>query len=163
MAATSTEGTPPKTAARFRVVRWVVIGVVLMGALLVLREPRLPEVVLLPAGTTIGQNPAPDRWIPRTWGWMWRLRDLLMGQRAPVDFDAFILRPVEPALAADLERLAAPTLATNGVRIWSMHGAKFDSARALARIVAANKPGAIASRINTADGATATLFDGQKV
>ena len=141
------------------------VAVVSIGVLLVvfLRQPNVPEVVLLPRATTIQYTPVPDRWIPRTWGWMWRLRDLLLGRHAPVDFDAFILRPVEPALAADLERLAAPTLATNGLRIWSMPAPKFDNATALARKSVANKPGAIASRINTADGCAATLFNGNTI
>jgi hypothetical protein len=156
---------PPKTTAHIQVARWFVIAVLSLGLLLVvfLRQPNVPEVVLLPPATTIQYNPVPDRWIPHTWGWMWRLRDLLLGRRAPVDFDAFILRPVEPALAADLERLAAPTLATNGIRIWSMPTPKFDNAAALARKSVANKPDAIASRINTADGFTATLFNGNTI
>lgn len=163
MAPTPTEGTRPKRALRFRVARWLVICLVLIGARQLLREPNRPEVVLLPPTATIQHNPMPDRWIPRTWGWMWRFRDLLMGRRAPVDFDAFVVRPVEPGLAADIERLAAPAAATNGLRIWSMHGAQFDDATELARKVGRVGLRATESRINTADGITATIYNGQKV
>ena len=162
MAPTLTDAQPPKASRRIRVARWIVIGAVLIAAVLVivLREPRLPEVVLLPPATTIQSNPLPDRWIPQTWGWLWRIRDSLLGRRTMVDFQAQLFRFSD---AEDLKDLPAPALATNGLKVWNLNGAQFQTATASLNGSEEKKAASHRARVNTADGYAATIFSGNKV
>ena len=83
-----------------------------------------PEAIILPANYSIKppRVPIPDRWIPLTWGWLWRMRDALLGRLAVIDVDTRIVRLAEdsnPVLAAALSR-HAPLAETNGVRAWML-------------------------------------------
>ncbi|HTD85764.1 MAG TPA: hypothetical protein VK850_04245, partial [Candidatus Binatia bacterium] len=80
---------------------------------------KLPELVLLPPTTTITHNPLPERWIPGSWGWMWWLRDALLGKRTPVNCDAEVFQLTELPAVGALD-LGKPALATNGLQMWSL-------------------------------------------
>lgn len=152
-----------KPARRSRVARVGAIILLLLAALVILglRNPELPPVILLPPGTAITHNPIPDRWIPRSWGWMWRARDSIFGRRTRVNFDAQILRLTEPSLPAWLEQLPPPALVTNRLRIWNLNPADFQNAMAM--MGGNNQNTLSASRITTADGIVASAFSGIKV
>ena len=160
MVPTPTDAQPPKTSRR--VALWIVIVAVLIAAvfIIVFREPNPPEVVLLPSNATIQSNPLPDRWIPRTWGWMWRLRDSIMGRRTMVDFQAQLFRFSD---AEDLKHLPAPALATNGLKVWNLNVAQFQAASASLNASEEKKAASHRSRVNTGDGNVATIFSGNSV
>jgi hypothetical protein len=94
----------------------------------------LPEVVLLPSDYSIQAPPlpVPDRWIPPTWGWLWRLRYTLLGKPLTVDIDTELIEFGEPRQPPIQTALAgrALTASTNGVFAWILSE---DELKALAR------------------------------
>jgi hypothetical protein len=160
-----TENHQPKRAHRFRVLRWVAVLVFVIALLVALRlrnsEP-LPIVVQSPV-TPITHNPWPDRWIPRSWGWMWRLRDSVFGPRTTVNLQAQVLRFAEPAMLGQLNDLPPPTLATNGLRLWTLNPSDFENTSAFFRGTNQLKSHMFSPRITTADGIVASAFSGHSV
>ena len=81
-----------------------------------------PEATILPSDHSIRSKelPLPDRWIPPTWGWLWRLRYALLGKPATIEIkNEFVrLAPSSDPLLADALSGYDPLAATNGVRIW---------------------------------------------
>lgn len=62
----------------------------------------------------------PDRWIPTTWGWLWRLRYALLGKPATIQIEGKLVRLAsssDPRLAGALSG-HAPLTASNGVCAW---------------------------------------------
>jgi hypothetical protein len=152
-----------KPARRSRAASICAIILLLLAVLSILRlrNPELPPVILLPPGTAITHNPIPDRWIPRSWGWLWRARDAIFGRRTRVDFHAQIFHLTGPSLPAWLEQLPPPALATNRLRIWNLNAADFQNATAM---MGGNKQDPLCiARIDAADGIVATAFRGYKV
>ena len=167
MAPTATEEPQPKRARRISVARVVVIILLLVAGVFIIFRPSgsdLPKIVLLPLTTTIKYDPFPDRLIPRSWGWAWRLRDSIVGKRTPVNFDAQMLRLTNAALLADLRQLLPQaTLVTNGLSMWSLDDAHLESARASLGGTNQSNPNAVRARMNTADGIVASMFSGHNI
>ena len=142
-----------------------IILLLLAGLIIIfrLRDSKLPAIVLLPRTTTIKHDPFPDRLIPKSWGWAWRLRDSIFGKRTPVNFDAQMLELKDAARLGDLGHLPAATLVTNGLSLWTLEDAHLENARTLLQGKDQNKQNAVRGRINTADGMVASMFSGQVV
>lgn len=166
MAPIATEESQPKPAQRIRGARAVVIGLLLLAGLIIFlrsRDSELPGIVLLSPTTTIKHDPFPDRLIPKSWGWAWRLCDATLGKRTPVNFDAQMLQLTDAALPADLGHLPAATLVTNGLSMWSLEDAHLENARTSLQGKDQNKLDPIRARLNTADGIVASMSSGQLV
>lgn len=161
MAQTATGESERKPVVRVRVLRGVIRAILLLAGLCLVFRPwhsKPPQIVLLPPTTTIKHDPFPDRLIPRSWGWAWRLRDSIMGKRTPVTFEAQMFRVRDAALLADLGHLPAATLVTNGLSMWRVANVALESTRAL--LQDQNKLDPVRARLNTADGIVATMFSG---
>lgn len=81
-----------------------------------------PEATILPLDYSIRSQelPLPDRWIPMTWGWLWRLRYALPGKPATIQIEGKFVRLAsssDPQMA-DALRGHAPLAASNGVCAW---------------------------------------------
>jgi len=77
-----------------------------------------------------------------------------------VDFQAQLFRFSD---AEDLKDLPAPALATNGLKVWNLNGAQFQTATASLNGSEEKKAASHRARVNTADGYAATIFSGNKV
>jgi hypothetical protein len=81
-----------------------------------------PEVTVLPPDYSIPAPapPAPDRWIPLKWGWLWRLRYAVLGKPAVVDVETRLIRfrEMRPRQLQQLLDGRAPLVSSNGVRAW---------------------------------------------
>lgn len=72
--------------------------------------------------------PIPDRWIPLTWGWLWKLRHAVLGKPVTVTIDTEMIllrRPGHPQLRKAVENIP-PLAASNGLRIWILSEHKLD-------------------------------------
>jgi len=127
---------------------------------LLLYDKEPPPVVVLPPNTVLKYDPLPDRWIPASWGWLWRLRDSLYGKRAGVNIDAQILKLSGAAL--DLSQLPKPTFTTNTLMIWLVPTAECDRIKHILRSASGTEL-ASRPRISTADGIVAQLFSGNRM
>lgn len=81
-----------------------------------------PGVTILPLDHSIRSQelPLPDRWIPPTWGWLWRLRYALFGKPAVIQIrsDFVCLARSSDGRLTNALRGHEPLAATNGVRAW---------------------------------------------
>src|SRR5437667_11828709 len=92
--------------------------------MLFLHSPPPPPVVIFPGPATYPAQkvPLPDRWIPGSWGWAWRLKETVLGRPKPITLDAGIIEFTGPTESV-LSRLSlrAPSLAgTNGLGVWPL-------------------------------------------
>ena len=114
----------PKKLKRRRRIALVVTLLIGAGSLWFLIPNHKPsaQVILLPVDYSIQSppTPIPDRWIPMTWGWLWRLRNAVLGKMAVIEVDSRIVRladPSNPRLSAALGSYSSMT-ESNGVRAW---------------------------------------------
>jgi hypothetical protein len=87
-----------------------------------------PRVTFLPRGSTIPAQkvPLPDRWIPRTWGWLWRAKEAVLGKAKVVNLNLAVyeLDTVVLGMQANAEPelgrlLTHPDFtSTNGQKVW---------------------------------------------
>ena len=81
-----------------------------------------PEATILPPDHSIRSQelPLPDRWIPPTWGGLWRLRYALLGKPAVIQIKSEFVRllPASDARLVDALSGHEPLAATNGVCVW---------------------------------------------
>lgn len=140
----------------------LVLVLVFVGGIwsLVPKSALPPEVTILPLNYSIRslELPLPDRWIPPTWGWLWRLRYALLGSPATIQIEGKFVRL---ASSSDL-RLAdalsghAPLAASNGVCAWILPDDKLRALRQ--RLERVEGYEAIASpRITSGHGVQANL------
>jgi hypothetical protein len=95
--------------------RVVTAGALLLGctgvALLFFRhaEPLGPAIVVQPFSPSLPARPLPipDRWIPRKWGWLWRAKEVVLGQRKVVTLQGNALGL--PPDTAVLQKLGIPS------------------------------------------------------
>src|SRR5882762_8612302 len=73
-------------AAVFIVVLAALIG---GSAWVVGQRPKPPDIVMLPANYVIPPQkaPIPDRWIPLSWGWLWRFKEAVLGKAKVVSME----------------------------------------------------------------------------
>ena len=146
----------------------VLLLVILTGAGLpaFLATPRPPAVTILPRSTGLPQYRVrwPDRWIPANWGWLWRLKEAVLGKAKTVHLYSTILNfDGSPEFAASNLFLGKPTFSdTNEMLVWFLSTNSMNSLSLLAQ----KTPGCqvVASpRMTTADEVQARLFSGLTV
>lgn len=87
-------------------------------------RPQLPSVIIMPVSAALAEHKLllTDRWIPASWGWLWQLRDQLLGQRKTIGIDSLIFSlkiAPEAFIAADFQGEPG-FVGTNGLRIWML-------------------------------------------
>jgi hypothetical protein len=154
--------------------RWRIVLLILLTMLLIglgrwafHRPPPPPPAVIvfpLPYQIPSQKAPLPDRWIPRNWGWAWRLKEAALGRAKPITLGAAILDlsgPEETAPAYPPLRTPAYTN-KNGLRIWILPDSEM--ARLRGSIHQALGYRLVSSpRVTTTDGGQASLFTGNSV
>src|SRR5262245_60431712 len=97
-----TTTTPAALRRKWRRVALLLLPLVVIGVLLLSvrrRPPAVPAVVVMPLPYKIPAQkvPLPDRWIPRSWGWLWRLKQRVLGPAKVIQIETAIFEL--PALA----------------------------------------------------------------
>ncbi len=104
-----------------------------LGVVFIFRpSPPVPAVVMpLPNGIPAQKPTLLERSIPPTWGWAWRLKDLVFGRIKPITLKAAIIdcrglsNSVSPLLL-----LREPQFATtNGLQVWILSEDELDAVR----------------------------------
>jgi hypothetical protein len=105
-------------------VRALVVLLVCAGGLwfLIPGSAPSPEATILPPDHSIPAPPLPipDRWIPMTWGWLWRLRSAVLPANPTIDIETKLVRLTnsdKPLLDETLEG-HTPLISSNGVHAW---------------------------------------------
>jgi len=112
-----------KSSRRRRIAVFALVLICASGIGFLIPSPALPPAVtILPANHSIKPPPPPipDRWIPPTWGWLWRLRYALLGKPAVIHLKSELvcLGSSSDQRLADALSSHEPLAATNGVRAW---------------------------------------------
>src|SRR5439155_8413433 len=104
-----------------------------VGLLLLRPESRPPApVVLLPLPYKAPVRvPMPDRWIPPSWGWLWRLKESILGKRKVISLDiaGFDLEDRSEAFLSALSLRPPDCADTNGIKVWLIGEAEFAGLR----------------------------------
>jgi len=140
---------------------WIALAAAVSLAIalcLLFEHPEPPSVLLLPEMVSLKYNPLPDRWIPAKWGWLWRMRDFLLGKRLPVSINAQFVRLSDSALQT--WQRPVPALATHNLQIWILDATHLAGLQKLlsATAVLLASPNSV-----TANGIQARLFVGKSV
>jgi hypothetical protein len=81
-----------------------------------------PEVTILPPDYSVPAPPLPipDRWIPMTWDWLWRLRSAVLPANPTIDIETKLVRLSNSAKSSLVEGLEGrtPFANSNGVHAW---------------------------------------------
>src|SRR6266568_4683374 len=72
----------------------LIVFVAVMAILLRHKTTPPPAILFMPMTNAFANVtlPIPDRWIPRTWGWLWRTKSFLFGQPRSVMLEGTVLR-----------------------------------------------------------------------
>ena len=104
-----------------------------VGLLLLRPESRPPApVVLLPLPYKAPVRvPMPDRWIPPSWGWLWRLKESILGKRKVISLDiaGFDREDRSEAFLSALSLRPPDCADTNGIKVWLIGEAEFAGLR----------------------------------
>ena len=120
-------------------------------------SPLPPAVTILPSNYSIPAPPLPipDRWIPMTWSWLWRLRSAVLPANPTIDIKTRLVQLTNsdrPLLAETLEGHTSLSN-SNGVRAWIISEEQLD---ALARRFEQKRNYSVrASRMTTGPGVLA--------
>jgi hypothetical protein len=73
--------------------------------------------------------PIPDRWIPMTWGWLWRTKYALLGKPTVLQLNPQVVTLAAAAkpLLWELLKTRTPLAETNGVRGWVIPDGEINS------------------------------------
>ena len=103
------------------------------------RQINLPSAVILASNFTIPPQKTriPDRWIPRSRGWMWRLKEAVLGKAKAVsmniasgELDSVVLGIQAESDADFRELLSHPACSsTNGLKVWLLPNSKIRELR----------------------------------
>ncbi len=99
--------------------RTILLSLVLLFILAVAFHPSAPEptppLTLLPLSYKIVMPPTPwhEKWIPPTWGWLWRIHDAVMGRHKNTLIRALVFQ-INGNMAAFPSSLALPAPALDG-------------------------------------------------
>jgi hypothetical protein len=134
------------------------------GLLLASRDALIAPVIVLGRPYQMPQSTSLfERWVPLSWGWLWRLKEAVFVRRK-VDLEATIVELGDasgPALSG--LALGEPSFTdTNGLRVWLLEETKVDEMRRQIARVAGNRV-LSCSRISTADGIGASVFVGDPI
>jgi len=165
--ATATSAHPPRRRLRPRT---VVLSLALLGVLLAAFHPSTavlsPPVTLLPLSYKIVLPPVPwpDAWIPATWGWLWRLRDSILGRKKSTLIRVYVFQ-IESDMGAIPSALGLPAAALTGpggICAWPVSNA--DWSGLVRRLESVPGESAIsAPKVTTGDRNAAKLFVGSSV
>ncbi|HSU55698.1 MAG TPA: hypothetical protein VLT36_16700 [Candidatus Dormibacteraeota bacterium] len=138
-----------------------------IGFILPSRKVTGPAIELLPVSYKISQQklPIPDRWIPMKWGWMWRLKEIVVGKARQISLQITVLHLAAPSAtqvpeqATTFEFSKPPDFVHENLRIWLLPNAQL--AEVLKRLSRTNRT-RLGQRagIMTADGIQAVLSMG---
>ncbi|MDB6017598.1 MAG: hypothetical protein JWR19_2087 [Pedosphaera sp.] len=135
----------------YKVILIVVLLVVVGAAITAIsRSPLPPQVIVLAPGSGMPtyKVPLPDHWIPVSWGWLWRLKQTVLGSAKRIDLN---LKFIELKNATNPLEGREALAETNGVRVWILNDAEMTNlSRHLEQL-----PGNLvlsSPRISTADG-----------
>ncbi len=102
-----------------------------LGVVFIFRpSPPVPAVVMpLPNGIPAQKPTLLERSIPPTWGWAWRLKELVFGRIKPITLKAAIMDCRGPSNSVSpLLLLRGPQFATtNGLQVWILSEAELDT------------------------------------
>jgi hypothetical protein len=151
--------------------RWVLLGAIALIVIGVIlnathRPPTLPPVMLFPPGYRISPQkvPIPDRWIPRSWSWLWRVKERVLGRPKTITIGASVVEftaPPQEVLSGFT--LPEPTFTNlSGFSVWIADDALMAALRERLGI-SQNGRVAASPRITTADGMHASLSTGSSV
>ena len=72
--------------------------------------------------------PIPDRWIPMTWGWLWRVRSALLPANPTSDIETKLVRLThsDKALLSEALEGRTPLTSSNGVHAWILSEQELD-------------------------------------
>jgi hypothetical protein len=140
-----------------------------MGLVVFLHESKPPPFVILhhPFSRPLLIRDRLGQWIPATpsWAWAWRLEDVLLGRRKPVNIYADIIafpNSTSGGLSSSLA-LGNPSFSdTNDLQVWLLRDGELRSLRDNFK----RTPGTdflSHPRISTADGIEASMFVGQSI
>src|SRR5215510_5944646 len=107
--ATTTNLQPANRRRRILLVFALVLGAIAVVVLRLSRPPPLPPVMLLSPNEFSAQITFPllERWIPPTWGWFWRSKEVIFGKRKGIAIDGLIFKgdmATDAIAEANLER-----------------------------------------------------------
>jgi hypothetical protein len=120
-----------------------------------------PAVTILPPDYSIPAPPLPipDRWIPMTWRWLWRLRSAVLPANPTIDIETKLVRLGSSDRPLLVEILDGHTsfIHSNGVQAWIMSEEQFEEQLgALARRFEQKRDFSVrASRMTTGPGVLA--------
>jgi hypothetical protein len=132
------------------------------------RPPAPPpaEVVFFPLPYHIPNQkvPLPDRWIPRSWGWAWHLKQAVLGRAKSISIRTavFAIAGQEASALADHPPRPPAFVNTNGLRIWILP----EGVLAALRGDIEQTPGyhlLTSAGITTSDGGQAQMFSGNAI
>lgn len=105
-----------------------------------------------------------DGRIPRSWGWAWQLKDLVLGRRATINLSAEIVSLPEPQdpgwepLPLEASNFSNPA----GLEVWLLNTEQIAKLRSYFRQT--DEPSVLSRpRVSTAEGITAVLFSGETI
>ena len=106
------------------------------------------------------------RWIPQTrsWAWVWRVEETVVGQRKPVNVYAEVVSLADPS-PATLSSVAlgpASFSHTNGLQVWLLGADELKALRARLKQTPETEP-SFRPRMSTADGIECQMFQGQSI
>jgi hypothetical protein len=166
----STATAAPAHPRRHSKRRTVLLALGLLGVLVMAFYPSTPvpapPVTLLPLSYKIVQPPTPwpDSWIPPTCGWLWRLRDFIVGRHKSTVIRVHIF-PVDSDMGAIASSLGLRTSAIagpGGVCAWPVSNADWNAL--VHRTESIPGGSSIANpQVITGDGNAAKIFVGSMV
>jgi len=128
--------------------------------------PPPPAVIVFPLPYQIPNQkaPLPDRWIPRNWGWAWRLKEAALGRAKPITLGTaiFDLSGPEETVPAYLPPRPPTYANSNGLQIWILQEGDMAALRVSVqqtlgfRLVSS-------PRVTTTDGGHVSMFTGSSV
>jgi len=131
----TTDQPPSKPSARKRRLVAFVLLLLSVGGIWLCRpaSPIATSVTVLPPDYSIPAPPLPlpDRWIPPTWGPLWKLRYAILGKAFAVDIQTEVLSfgaADESSLPATIAH-HAPLVSSNGVSAWVLPDGEIKSLR----------------------------------
>jgi len=123
--------------------------------------PATAIVMPLPNGIPAQKPTLLERWIPPTWGWAWRLKELILGRSKPITLKAALFDfGGSSNLVSPLFLLREPQFAnTNGLQVWILSENELD---AVCRGLEQTPGNEILARprVSTGDGIECRLYVG---
>ena len=152
--------------ARSRVVKPASILVVLVIVSVCLVSffrllPPAPAIVIpLHNGIPTQKPTLPERWIPPTWGWLWRLKESVLGRRKVITLNTTIIdcEGLSNFVASALSLWEPHFTDTNGLQVWILGDRELDALRRRLERTPGNNV-LSSPRVTTADGIEARLSD----